>query len=568
VTSSDLASRLSRLADAELDALLAETAEATLAGVGHRGRMRLVMTAVVCYLNPRSRWYEDSGALAYVPIWVGALAHLQAEDGLFRTGDNLASPPDSSFTVHDVALVRQLLTATSPARGGVLARLRVELDEILARATEALVRGGVHTPNHRWEIAAALARIDALRPDGRVRARAEEWLAEGVDAAPDGLYSERSPSYDAAVSNPCLVTLAEHLDRPDLLEVVHRNLHAVAGLTDVDGSVESIHSRRQDQNRRCWVGPFALQYRRFALLVGCPACARSATLAEPFLRHGSVAALAELLAEPALAQPLPEQDAVTDPQVVVVHYPSAELVRRRQPGSSVTVYGGSDVPRQRRIASGLACNPTFLRWRVGHALLDSVRLSRNFFGLGPFRSDGLQVDEEGERGRYRLHERVTAAYYQTLPKEARRGDGRYELEHEGRYAAAMSFSSRRADEVWLETDLVVTTDRESVSVEAQLSGVETSYAYELSFEPGGVLEGVLPLAEPDCFQLVHGVGSYRVGADQITFGPGAGEDQPAVYEPGEAYTFLGGTDAKAGVRVYLTGSTPSRHTLLLQATRG
>jgi hypothetical protein len=372
------------------------------------------------------------------------------------------------------------------------------------------------------------------------------------------------------VSNPCLVTLAEHLDRPDLLEVVHRNLHAVAGLTDDDGSVESVHSRRQDQNRRCWVGPFALQYRRFALLGGCRACARSAALAEPFLRHGSVAALAELLAEPALADPLPELGSVVDAEVVVSHYPSAGLVRRRQQGSSMTVYGGSDVPQHRRIASGLACNPTFLRWRAGNVLLDSVRLSRNFFGVGPFRSDGLELGDQGERGQYRLHERVTAAYYQTLPRESWRSDGRYELEHEGRFAAAMSFSSRRPDEVWLESDLVVTADRTSVSVEAQLSGVETSYAYELSFEPGGVLAGVLPLPEPGCYQLVHGVGSYRIGADEITFGPGGGggEDQPAVYEPGEAYSFLGGTDAKAGVRVYLTGRTPSRHTLLLQATRG
>jgi hypothetical protein len=39
-----------------------------------------------------------------------------------------------------------------------------------------------------------------------------------------------------------------------------------------------------------------------------------------------------------------------------------------------------------------------------------------------------------------------------------------------------------------------------------------------------------------------------------------------VYEPGEVYTFLRGTDAVGGVRVYVTGRTPGRHTLLVTAS--
>ena len=48
-------------------------------------------------------------------------------------------------------------------------------------------------------------------------------------------------------------------------------------------------------------------------------------------------------------------------------------VRRKPSHASATahtvVYGGSDVPEHRRIRSGLACNPTFLRLFAGDAVL-------------------------------------------------------------------------------------------------------------------------------------------------------------------------------------------------------
>ena len=67
----------------------------------------------------------------------------------------------------------------------------------------------------------------------------------------------------------------------------------------------------------------------------------------------------------------------------------------------------------------------------------SVRLSREFFGLGPFRAQEMSVAGD----RVLLHEEVSAAYYQPLPAASLRADGRYGLEHEGRFAAAMSAST-------------------------------------------------------------------------------------------------------------------------------
>jgi hypothetical protein len=571
--------RLTLLNDAELDRLLAVPDAGPADGEGHRRLMRMVKTAVAAHLDDRSRHYLAPAALERVPRWLAGLHGLQAESGLFSSGENLASPPDTSFTVNDMALVHRLLRVAG-RDDQALADVRESLAQLMTRVTPALLAGGVHTPNHRWEVAAALARLHDCHPDPRVRARAEEWLAEGIDAAPDGLYSERSANYAALVTNPSLIILAEHLDRPELLEVVHHNLHAHAALTDVDGLVETVHSRRQDQGQPFGVALFVLAYRRFAVLAGCAGCTESARLAEEHLGPPAAGALAEVLLRPELGGPLPAVSAAH--AVEGRHtFPSAQLVRTRQGRSVATVYGGSDVARAGRVASGLACDPTFLRWRHGDVVLESVRLSRSFFGLGPFRSDGLTIPDpevppagrgSGESDReqvYRLHERVAAAYYQPLDPSLHRSDGSYPLEFEGRFGAAMGFSSRGRDEVELATELVVSTSPDGFSVTAEFTGVATSYAFELAFRPGGVPAGVQPLAAPDAYELVEGFGTYRVGEDLVRFGPGngSGPDQPAVYDPGEAYTFLRGTDAVGGVRVYVTGRTPGRHTLLVTASR-
>ena len=85
---------------------------------------------------------------------------------------------------------------------------RQRLEQVLRKAGPAIAAGGVHTPNHRWEIAAALARTHHLFPDRRYAARIDDWLDEGIDATPDGIYSERSSTYASEVTNHCLLAIA------------------------------------------------------------------------------------------------------------------------------------------------------------------------------------------------------------------------------------------------------------------------------------------------------------------------------------------------------------------------
>ena len=103
------------------------------------------------------------------------------------------------------------------------------------------------------------------------------------------------------------------------------------------------------------------------------------------------------------------------------------------------------------------------------------------------------------------------------------------------------------------------------TLDFDVDGPATSLTIELCFRNGGALAGVVPAPGDGNVQLVEGEGTYTVGSDTITFGPGngSGPRQPVVMDPGEKYTYLGGNLTPSGQRVYITGEVPFRYTLRL-----
>ncbi|PWI14730.1 hypothetical protein DI272_11595 [Streptomyces sp. Act143] len=535
------------------------------AGVPHRALARRVKTLVAAYRSPESALHGSKQAVAAATTHLRALRAVQTSTGLFAGGDNVQSPPDSAFTVNDVCDAHVLAAGAGPE----LAEATAALAEIAAAATGPLLTGGVHTPNHRWELCAALARLHRSFPDDRLLGRVEQWLAEGVDIDAEGLYSERSAVYASHVTNPSLLLLAEVLDRADLSDAVARNLTTTLDLIRPDGTVETVHSRRQDQRHPYPLGHYLPHYRLLAIRTGRGDFARAARLAaaagidDPDL-------LAQTLLTPDLCRALPDPDAETLPRAR--YLTTARLATRASADAHTVVYGGSDVPEHRRIRSGLACNPTFLRLFAGDAVLDAVRLSRGFFDLGPFRAAAM--DPLGDH-RYRLTQTLTAAYYQPLPAERRRDDGAYRLVDEGRFSAAMAFPDRPQDEVSHTTRVEVDLREDGADLRIDLSGPPVPWALELTFRPGGVPEGAVPLGgERWC--LTTSPVTYRAGGDEIRVAAAvetgealAGPDRSEIlrYDPGQDHTVVGGTDATTGNRVYLGGLGPHTLTVALRAHR-
>ncbi|TCN40368.1 hypothetical protein EV644_106296 [Kribbella orskensis] len=508
------------------------------------------------YVWGRSRYHHDNALLDPLRTLCDRLATLQHEDGLYDVG-NLHSPPDSAFAIQDLCMMWALLDADGQA---ATEPHRAILETILRNAGPALATGGVHTPNHRWEVSAALARTHHLFPDGRYAARIDDWLDEGIDATPDGIYSERSATYASEVTNPCLLTIAWLRDRPELVGFVRRNLEATLYLLEPNGEVDTTASRRQDQTRVRDVWWYLTQFRELALH---ERDGRFATVAKDIERRGTGEVgdfLAEVLERPELAAQLPPAKPV--PADFVQPYEAHQLARIRCGDRTATLFGGTDFHDIPVIASGLSTNPTFFKLRKGAAILDSVRLSPQFFSTGHFRSDGLQ--RTGARS-FRLSDEVKVPYHLPLPKRYRRKDGAYALTLDGRFYASMDFPHRPKQYRTLRTSVTVTEIGNGFDLTFELEQSEVPFAIELCFRPGGSLSGVVPLEGTGNYQLAESTGAYTVGSDRIEFGPGNGATRVTM-DPGERYTQLNGSLVPDGLRVYLTGRTPTRYTLQLRTS--
>jgi hypothetical protein len=531
----DLFERLVRANDARIPGLLERQETAT----GHpwRGALHdehglyaaggaagLVQALAAALAAPGSRFRGSPEARARLSLAARGLRALQHPDGTIDLpSTNFHSPPDTAFVLEPVC------TSLSVVRGTRLdapAEAVADLERFARAAGEALVGGGIHTPNHRWVVCAALARLHALFPDPRYVARIDEWLAEGIDIDEEGQFSERSTSVYSPTCDRALVTVARLLDREALLDPVRRNLEMTLHYLHADGEVVTEASRRQDQYRRGSVAGYHLPYRYLALRDGDGRFAAAARLAERTAGDALAGDLIHFLDDPSLGRPLPPDAPLPDD--FARHFRGSDLVRIRRGPVSATLLGA---------------NSCFLSFHKGAATLEAVRLASAFFGKGQFVADRLEV----EKGRCVLTQALAGPYYQPLPPADRHPDGAGDPADRGK---------RPQSEVQrLVSRLVVRESAGVFEIDVDVAGTDrVPVAIELGFRRGGELEGVAPLAgTPDAFLLAQGTGEYRLGPDTIRFGPG---------RAAHTWTDLRGALPKLdALSVYLTGTTPFRTTL-------
>ncbi len=564
-----LVARLSAAHEATVEAELARPAWVKTASSADRPAATQVLMLVCGYANPASRWHRSLRVLSAIEATARHLQEVRPPGGLYDAG-NLDSPPDSSFMVAALLKAQILLARdAAPESEG----LRTMLAEIVRTTARAIAAGGVHTPNHRWDVAAMLAATHRLYPMPGLLERAEAWLAEGIDQDADGNFSERSPAYAGKVVAPAFIELAEELGRPDLLAAVRRHLELVAHLANPDGMIVTLASRRQDQRgtARVHVADYYWAARYLAVREGDSLAAGLARWIESE-HFGRLLAnpldpnwpLAWLLLRPELAGPLPDGRL---PDAYVRTWPATGLARVRDGDRVATINGSNDWHAGFGHGSGLATNPTFFAFQNGAAALESVRLTPSFFGTGFFYPGEFRQTEGG----WRLFQRLAVPYYQPLEADRRRADGDYALTPDGRFFAKMAFDQRARDERVLETAVEVTREDDGFALEISVDGLPgVAVTLELAFRGDGVLAGVEPWArDPQGDQpsgatvLREGWGTYRVGDDTIVFGPGIFQSPPDRMWDGHI-AWTGGRMTAEGQRVYLTGVTPFRHRLIVR----
>lgn len=465
-------------------------------------------------VHPESRYHDDREVVARLRLAARFLERSQSPEGnVFLLTTNYNSPPDTGFTSHTVC------------NGAYIAR-RYGHDEVarisepfLRKAAAALESGGIHTPNHRWVVSAAMAQINDLYPDPRLVRRINQWLAEGIDINSDGQYTELSTLTYNIIVNRSLIVLANKLRRPELLEPVRRNLRSMLYLLHPGGEVVAEISHRQDLYERGTIGRywFPLQY-----MAATDGDSQFAALAEQY--RSQYASLSQLLAWPELTKPLPRAEALPDDYEKQM--PDVGIARiRRGLNDATLIFRGSS---------------RFLMLRRGEAVINAVRFASAFFGKGQF------IPDNGEKrgSEYVFSQSLEAGYFQPVDHKVTSPEWR-----------AVRRERRETQICRLQQSAVVTETKAGFRLRIQATGTAgVPVAVEINLREGGTLDGCTKSALfPNTWLATKGAVTYRMGSDQIRFGPGAGAHM---------YTQIRGAQAKLeGPSVYLTGYTPFDQTL-------
>nr|WP_288834085.1 hypothetical protein [uncultured Flavobacterium sp.] len=507
--------------------------------------------------HSESRFYKSKIVVERLNQSADVLLKGQYSDGTVDAGGNRQSPPDTAFVLEYICSAATVLRENKQKD---LDPVKVKLKKFIQNAGEAMITGGVHTPNHRWVVSAALANINSLYPDVRYVQRIDQWLAEGVYINQDGHYSERSGIYSAVIDK-ALITMARLLNRPELLKMVQKNLITTYYYTEPNGDLVTVDSKRQDQFMDITVTKFYLQYRYMAIHSGNPLFAYMVKLIEKspdFDKYILQDSLVEFMGDSVLQQQIPVSSNVEND--FEKFFVLSNLARIRRGKISLTLFGGNDKPVL--IASGRSSNPNFLMYRKGDAILKYMRLSSSFFRMGYFSGDGI----EKIGNKYILKETKEADYYQPLAPEFLKADGDYQLSEskDGRFWNKMDFDNRVASNIKTQTTVIeIEENNGALSLDFKVDGPpNVEITVEMCFKEGTQVAGAKQ-GEKGNYFLKSGTAQLSMGTDAIQLGPGICEHQNVSNLDSEEYTYHQGTLRTDGVHVYITGFTPFRHKMTI-----
>jgi hypothetical protein len=473
----------------------------------------LLSACAIAYVHKQSRHHRSGIVLQRIGLAAEFLKSKSSPDGnidLLIT--NFNSPPDTAFAMIGLA------TACSQARKHGAREVSTIVDPLVRLGAIGLTQGGIHTPNHRWVVCAALAHVNELFPNPGYVRRIDQWLAEGMDIDSDGQYTERSTAGYNGVTNRALTTLAVKGKRPELLDYVRRNIDSTIYLLHPGNEPATEISRRQDQYTRGSLAGYWLALRYLAVKDGNGVYETLARQHQP--------SLADLMEYPELTAAGPEPKPVPDNYEKL--YPFLKVARVRRGLTSATVL--------------LDGNSRFFSLHRGDAVIEAVRFSSAFFGKGQF------VPSRGEKkgDTYELSQSLEGPYYQPLNPPRQVGTEDWEEVRRLRKQTEVCKMSYAAT-------ITETRDGFRLRIRAEGTG-DVPLAIEIALRSGGKLEGGEALPDlADAWILGSGHAVYRAGGQSIRFGPGKRE---------HTYTQVRGAHPRVpGPSVYLTGYTPFDHTL-------
>jgi hypothetical protein len=492
------------------------------------GPANYMPTLISAYVSPASSFYQSKKievGLERAMVFLSKVQHENGNIDLLTT--NFNSPPDTAFAVAPFAKAISILQQKMPDK---LLDFQEKAAVFLKKAGHAMAVGGVHTPNHRWVICRALARLNSLYPNPIFVNRINQWLGEGIDIDPDGQYNEKSSAGYSPLVNDCLIATARLMNKPYLYDAVRANLDMTLYFVHANGEVVTEASKRQDQYRVDNMRRYYYSYYYMALHDKNPVYAAMANWIEKTAGIDAISSIfTSMLEEKALNATLPQPTAL--PDNYIKHFPFSKMLRIRRGAIDATILGD---------------NSLFFSFFKNGAALQAIRLASAFFGKGQFVSPSLRI----ENNKYILEQDLMAPYYQPHKKEDIAPDGDWEK---------MPRKYRPYSEVqYLKSRIEIQETNGQFSLSFNISGTpRVPLAIELAFRSRGQLKGVEPVPNiENAYFLEKDYGVFELEGQQIEFGPGVKK---------HAWTQLRGAFPKLnGDCVYLTGFTPFEYILTIK----
>ncbi|WP_428662319.1 hypothetical protein [Runella sp.] len=486
-----------------------------------------IMVSCMLMSCPESAYYQSKDVLKEVEAAARSILKMQHSDGtidLLET--NFHSTPDTGFILENMIPAYKFLKQTTIKDSERTLDL---LKTFLKNAGEALAVGGIHTPNHRWVVSAALTKLNELFPDPRYTNRIDQWLAEHIDLDPDGQFNEKSTNSYSPIVNRSLIIIAKGLNKPELLEPVRKNLMMTLYYVHPNGEVVTEASNRQDKGTIGNMAKYYYCYRYMALHDNNGEMAAMCRLIENTAAKGQLAGYLDyFLEDPTLWKELPTSK--TLPTNYAKAFPYSGVVRIRRENWDATI---------------LSNNASWLTFHKGNAVLQAMRVAASFFGKGQF--DSVKIEQQGDT--WVLKKALEGPYFQPIAKDQIDPNGDWDK---------MPKANRPQSEIQkLETTVKIKEANNGLQIDIDISGTEgVPVSFELIFRAGGTFAGVTKHPKKDNAYLLAGEsGSFTVNTDTIRFGPGKAEHK--------GIQLRGALPAMDTPTVYLTGFTPFKHTLSL-----
>ncbi len=276
-----------------------------------------------------------------------------------------------------------------------------KLYHLIERLSQGLLASGFHTPNHRWVHTSALYyAYNTLKvKDERFLALAKKYLAEKIDIDEYGEFSERSAGMYSAVSDRALCGIAVEAKKPELFDLVKRNLLLVYRYLESESAIFTQNSRRKDKGEVS--SDILFDFDRYTdICLTAYANTKDLTFLqilfsalekrkEPRLVYSSLPAF---LNYPELKNVQVDFSALPPLETEFhAYYPDSYIVR---------------VKEENAIYSILAKNPNFLHVTVGNIRI-CARMCSSFFAKAQFLPD--VIEKIGEK-KYRMVYHTAADY--------------------------------------------------------------------------------------------------------------------------------------------------------------